>query len=81
MRARLLGWIRSYQRVIAHRLPAVCRFTPSCSQYTYEAIEQHGTFRGMLLGMWRIFRCSPFFRGGLDPVPPPRAGRLPASKG
>lgn len=46
----------------------VCRFTPTCSEYTYQAIEKYGIFTGVLLGAWRIVRCNPFSKGGFDPV-------------
>ena len=46
-----------------------CRFIPSCSQYTLEAILKHGFFKGVLLGAWRILRCNPFSKGGFDKVP------------
>jgi len=66
-----------YQRVISPLLPpGVCRFHPSCSSYARQALGIHGVFRGSALALWRICRCQPFCRGGLDPVPPRRA--LPA---
>lgn len=75
--ARLLVWlIRLYQR-LTRRLPPVCRFMPSCSQYTLEAIELHGVCRGLLLGAWRVLRCNPLVAGGPDPVPPRRGGPSP----
>lgn len=46
----------------------VCRFTPTCSVYTYQAIEKYGFFRGFLLGFKRIVRCQPFNKGGFDPL-------------
>lgn len=45
-----------------------CKYTPSCSIYTYQAIEKYGVIKGILLGAWRILRCNPFSRGGQDPV-------------
>jgi putative membrane protein insertion efficiency factor len=64
-----MGLIRGYQLVIAPALPKTCRFSPSCSQYTLEAIERHGILRGGWLGARRIVRCHPFNPGGFDPVP------------
>ncbi|HJQ95683.1 MAG TPA: membrane protein insertion efficiency factor YidD [Acidimicrobiia bacterium] len=61
-----------YQRLLSARLGRNCRFLPSCSQYTIEAIEIHGILRGSLLGLRRLGRCHPFHSGGFDPVPPPR---------
>lgn len=46
----------------------VCIYTPTCSQYTYEAIEKYGLIKGSVLGLKRILRCNPFFKGGYDPV-------------
>ncbi len=46
-----------------------CRFHPTCSQYAYEAIERHGAIRGVTLGVWRILRCHPWSKGGIDEVP------------
>jgi putative membrane protein insertion efficiency factor len=83
----LLGIIRGYKRFISPVLPPSCRFYPTCSSYTYQAIEQHGVWRGVLLGTWRILRCNPFVTGGFDPVPQTWAGHTapaidepPASK-
>ena len=61
--------IRFYQKHISPHFPPVCRFSPSCSQYTLEAIERYGTLRGIWLGSLRICRCNPFSKGGWDPVP------------
>ena len=46
-----------------------CRYIPSCSQYTLEAILKHSFFKGWCLGIWRILRCNPFSKGGFDKVP------------
>ena len=70
MSAILLRAIRLYQASIARLLPlGTCRFYPSCSQYTYEAITRYGARRGTWLAMHRLARCHPFHPGGLDPVP------------
>lgn len=65
----LLGLIKFYQDGISPLLGPRCRFTPTCSNYTYEAIVEHGIIKGTFLGIKRILRCNPFFKGGYDPVP------------
>ena len=61
--------IRFYQRAISPMLGSNCRFYPTCSNYTYEAIEKHGALKGIFLGIKRILKCHPFHPGGYDPVP------------
>lgn len=63
------GLIRGYQRFISPALPASCRFYPSCSQYTLEAVTKYGLIRGSWLGARRLIRCHPFNPGGHDPLP------------
>ncbi len=71
MRRLLAGMVRFYQRIISPQLPPMCRFEPSCSEYTRVALLRHGPLKGILLGAWRILRCNPLNKGGLyDPVPP-----------
>jgi putative membrane protein insertion efficiency factor len=66
----VLALIRFYQLTFSRLLPVnTCRFTPSCSQYGYEAIEKYGIFKGGWLAFVRILRCQPFCPGGYDPVP------------
>lgn len=69
---RALSWIEAYQRAFAGR-PSPCRFFPTCSHYAHEAIEVHGTPRGLWLTVRRLLRCRPFGPSGFDPVPPPHA--------
>ena len=61
--------IRGYQRFISPFLGSNCRFYPSCSEYTYQAIEKYGALRGGWMGVRRVSRCHPFNPGGYDPVP------------
>lgn len=61
--------IRFYQRGISPMLGSHCRFIPTCSQYTYEAIQIHGFLKGTFLGIRRILKCHPFYPMMYDPVP------------
>jgi len=63
--------IKAYQWLISPLLGPHCRFYPSCSQYTLEAIQLHGCCRGIALGSKRLLRCHPGCTGGYDPVPQP----------
>lgn len=64
-----LRMISFYQRKISPLFPPRCRYYPTCSQYTFEAIEKYGFIFGGILGALRILRCNPLFKGGVDPVP------------
>lgn len=67
----MLFMIKSYQLTMSPRFSnGACRYTPTCSQYAVEALEEHGIIKGSLLAIRRIARCNPFFKGGYDPVPP-----------
>jgi len=61
--------IRFYQLCISPFTPASCRFTPTCSQYTLEALKKHGLFKGGWLAVKRISSCHPWGKSGYDPVP------------
>jgi putative membrane protein insertion efficiency factor len=63
----LIAGVRCYQIVLRPLLPAVCRFTPSCSEYFIEAVRKYGPFRGGWRGVCRIARCHPWHPGGHDP--------------
>lgn len=63
-----LALILFYQRAISPFFPARCRFYPTCSQYTLEAIQKYGAIKGIFMGMKRILRCHPWSKGGYDPV-------------
>lgn len=69
MRKLALLLIRGYQLVVSPWLGANCRYYPSCSQYTAEAVDRYGALRGSWMGARRILRCHPFHAGGFDPVP------------
>ena len=64
-----LGAIRFYQLALSSYLPSICRHSPTCSGYAYEAVEKHGVARGLWLGVKRLSRCRPLGTRGYDPVP------------
>ena len=68
-RKSALKAIGFYQRKISPLFGPKCRYYPTCSQYTFDAIERYGVLLGSLLGALRILRCNPLFPGGVDPVP------------
>lgn len=65
-----IGFVRLYQLAIRPLLPPACRYTPTCSEFTIEALRRHGAIVGALLGAARIGRCNPLGGHGFDPVPP-----------
>ena len=71
MKKILINLIRFYQKHFSKLKGApCCRFYPNCSAYAIEAIDIHGAFIGSCLSFWRIIRCNPLCKGGVDPVPP-----------
>ena len=68
LRRASMGLIQLYRRYLSPMLPPSCRYTPSCSLYTLQAIEKYGALRGLSMGAFRVLRCHPFARGGFDPV-------------
>jgi len=69
MKKFALELIRLYQLTLSQVMLPSCRFAPSCSHYTYEAISKFGFHKGVWLGVKRLARCHPFHPGGYDPVP------------
>ena len=68
IKALLLGAIRFYQMVLSPVMRPSCRFIPTCSEYTSEAIEHFGPSKGLWMGLRRLLRCHPLHPGGYDPV-------------
>lgn len=69
MKKVMLILIRGYQKFISPLFPPTCRYYPTCSNYTLQAVGRYGALKGSLMGITRILRCHPFVRGGYDPVP------------
>ncbi|MEE1049810.1 MAG: membrane protein insertion efficiency factor YidD [Clostridia bacterium] len=66
MKKLLISLIKFYQKRISPLKKPCCRFYPSCSQYAVMAIEKYGVFIGTGKAIWRIIRCNPFSKGGID---------------
>ena len=62
----LIAPIKFYRRFISPLKPACCRFYPSCSEYAILAVKKYGPFKGLIKAIWRILRCNPFSKGGID---------------
>ena len=69
MKRILIKLIKFYRTGISPNKPPCCKYIPTCSEYGLEAIERFGAFKGSIMTVWRILRCNPFSKGGLDPVP------------
>ncbi len=65
----LIKVIGIYQKYISPMFRDTCRFVPSCSAYSKLAFEKFGIFKGLYLSAWRILRCNPYCKGGIDPLP------------
>jgi putative membrane protein insertion efficiency factor len=61
--------VKFYKKFISPMLPKSCRYHPTCSEYAIDALQKHGAVKGSIMSFFRILRCNPFFKGGLDPVP------------
>jgi len=73
MRRWILKALRGYKRWISPMLPAGCKYVPTCSEYAVQAVERFGIVRGGWMATWRVLRCNPFSKGGVDPVLYPAA--------
>ena len=69
IRAALIGLVKGYRLLLSPWLGSACRFTPTCSVYSIQALEQHGAAAGSYLTLRRLARCGPWCEGGHDPVP------------
>ncbi|MCD5383638.1 membrane protein insertion efficiency factor YidD [candidate division WOR-3 bacterium] len=68
MRIFFITLLNIYQKILSPIFPVSCRFYPTCSEYTKEAISKYGVLKGIRFGVWRVLRCNPFCKGGYDPV-------------
>ncbi len=68
MKVLLIAIVRLYKYLISPILPGSCRFIPSCSEYSIEALKKYGALKGCYLSIRRVARCNPFNPGGFDPV-------------
>ncbi len=65
---RIINWYQKYVSSYLSSKNINCKYYPTCSEYTKQAIEKYGAFKGSILGFWRIIRCNPFSKGGYDPL-------------
>jgi uncharacterized protein len=70
LRLASIGLIRLYRMTLSGALGGQCRFYPTCSHYAEDAIRARGFVQGWALAIWRILRCNPFGKGGVEPLPP-----------
>ena len=66
MKRAVLALIKFYQRFVSPLTPGSCRYYPTCSNYAVAAIEKYGLLKGGAKALWRILRCNPFSKGGVD---------------
>ena len=64
----IVSAIGLYRRFVSPMVPAYCRYWPTCSDYTLQAVQKYGVLKGLMMGAWRVTRCNPLAKGGIDPV-------------
>lgn len=67
-RTVVLLLLRAYKWAVSPMFLPACRYVPTCSEYAMEAVDRHGVVRGGMMALWRVLRCHPLAKGGLDPV-------------
>lgn len=65
---KIIEWYQKHISLWLQQKHIMCKFYPTCSEYTKQAIEKYGVLKGICLGIWRILRCNPFSKGGYDPL-------------
>lgn len=83
----LVVLIEIYRKLVSPLIRSRCRYYPSCSRYALDAVQRYGVFKGLVLATWRLLRCNPFSKGGIDHVhdqrvfnTSPKEGRLSVSR-
>jgi hypothetical protein len=64
----IIFFIKTYKKILSPVLPNCCRFYPTCSEYSISALKKHGIIKGSILSCYRILRCNPFNKGGIDKI-------------
>lgn len=65
---KVITWYQKYISMWLDHRNIKCKYYPTCSEYTKQAIQKYGSLKGSILGIWRIIRCNPFSKGGYDPL-------------
>jgi putative membrane protein insertion efficiency factor len=73
----VLFLLRAYKWAVSPMFLPACRYVPTCSEYAVEAVDRYGVARGGLMAIWRVLRCHPLAKGGLDLVVTPKSSNLP----
>ncbi len=66
MKKLVISCVRFYQKFLSPLVPGSCRYYPTCSNYTIMAVEKYGVLKGLVKSAWRVLRCNPFSKGGVD---------------